>query len=136
MLIMTSIRFVRGPIPVRNPEVRVRLLFVCARNRLRSPTAEAVFGAILGIEAESAGVASDADNPVTPEQITWADIVLVMEPAHRAKLVRMFPSALRGKRVVCLDIPDEYGLMDAELITLLWKRVPPFVPAVSAGKPE
>ncbi len=114
----------------------MRLLFVCARNRLRSPTAEAVFAAVPGIEAESAGVAPDADNPATPELIAWADIVLVMEPAHRAKLARMFPAALRGKRVVCLDIPDEYGLMDDELITLLWERVPRFVPAVSAGKPE
>jgi predicted protein tyrosine phosphatase len=79
---------------VHHPEARVRLLFVCARNRLRSPTAEAVFAAVPGIEAESAGIAPDASNPITPEQIGWADIVLVMEPAHRAKLARMFPAAL------------------------------------------
>lgn len=114
----------------------MRLLFVCARNRLRSPTAEAIFGAVPGIEAESAGVAPDAENPATPELISWADIVLVMEPAHRAKLARMFPAALRGKRVVCLDIPDQYGFMDPELVTLLWERVPSFVAAVLVGKPE
>ncbi len=113
----------------------MRLLFVCARNRLRSPTAEAVFAAVPGIEAESAGVAPDADNPVTPEQIAWADIVLVMEPAHRVKLTRMFSAALRGKKVVCLGIPDDYRLMDAGLITLLWERVPRFVPAVLVGEP-
>lgn len=114
----------------------MRLLFVCARNRLRSPTAEAVFAAIPGVEVESAGVAPDADNPATPELISWADVVLVMEPAHRAKLARMFPAAIRGKPVVCLDIPDEYGLMDEELIKLLWAKVPRFVPAVLVGKPE
>lgn len=48
---------------------RMRLLFVCARNRLRSPTAERVFAAVPGIEADSAGISPDAENPVTPESI-------------------------------------------------------------------
>src|SRR5688572_30458733 len=97
----------------------VRLLFVCARNRLRSPTAERVFAAVPGVEAESAGVAPDAETPVTPELIAWANVILVMEPAHRAKLLRLFPAALRGKRVVCLDVPDEYDYMESELVQLL-----------------
>jgi len=113
----------------------VRLLFVCARNRLRSPTAEAVFGAVPGVEAESAGVAPDADNPVTPELLAWADVILVMERAHRAKLNRMFSAALRGKRVVCLDVPDDFAYMDPELVRLLWDEVPRFVPALSSAKP-
>ena len=114
----------------------MRLLFVCARNRLRSPTAERVFAADPGVEAESAGVAPDADSPVTPELIAWADVILVMEPAHRAKLARAFPAPLRGKRVVCLDIADDYGLMDPELVRLLWDRVPRSVPALSAWRPQ
>ena len=113
----------------------MRLLFVCARNRLRSPTAEAVFGAVPGVEAESAGVAPDADNPVTPELLAWADVLLVMEPVHRAKLTKAFPAALRGKRVVCLDIPDEFLHMDPEMIRLLWERVPRHVPALASAKP-
>ena len=44
----------------------MRLLFVCGRNRLRSPTAERVFAAVPGVEAESAGVAPDADGPSPP----------------------------------------------------------------------
>ena len=32
---------------------------------------------------------------------------------------------LRGKRVVCLDIPDDYAFMQPELVALLEKRVGP-----------
>ncbi|CAN5333980.1 hypothetical protein BH11PSE14_BH11PSE14_19620 [soil metagenome] len=60
-----------------------RVLFVCSRNRLRSPTAEQVFADWPGIEVASAGTASDADVPVTPELLQWAELVLVMEPTRR-----------------------------------------------------
>ena len=109
----------------------MRLLFVRARNRLRSPTADRVFAAVPGVEAESAGVAPDAENPVTPELIAWADVILVMEATHRAKLSRLFPAALRGKRVVCLDVPDDYGYMDPELVRLLRERVGRAIPSLA-----
>jgi predicted protein tyrosine phosphatase len=114
----------------------VRLLFVCARNRLRRPAAERVFAAVPGVEAESAGVAPDAENPVTPELLGWADVVLVMEATHRAKLARLFPAALRGKRVVCLDVPDDYDYMAPELVRLLLERVGRAIPALAAGASE
>jgi len=114
----------------------VRLLFVCARNRLRSPTAEHVFAAVPGFETDSAGIAPDAENPITPESIAWADIILVMEPSHKTKLTKSFSKALRDKRLVCLDIPDDYAFMDPELVQLLWERVPRFVTSLSVAKPE
>ncbi|WP_439627714.1 low molecular weight protein tyrosine phosphatase family protein [Gemmata sp.] len=114
----------------------MRLLFVCARNRLRSPTAERVFAAVAGVEAESAGVAPDADNPVTPELIAWADVILVMEATHRAKLTRLFPAALCGKRVVCLNVPDAYDYMDPELVRLLRDRVGRAVPTLASDASE
>jgi len=40
-----------------------RLLFVCSRNRLRSPTAEAICLGLDGIEAISAGTNNDAEQP-------------------------------------------------------------------------
>ncbi len=33
-----------------------KLLFICSQNRLRSPTAEAVFSESEGLEVESAGI--------------------------------------------------------------------------------
>ncbi len=45
------------------------LLFICSRNRLRSPTAEQVFAAWPGVETASAGLAPDADEPCTDELV-------------------------------------------------------------------
>lgn len=114
----------------------MRLLFVCARNRLRSPTAEQVFAGVRGMETCSAGIQPDADQPLTQELIDWADLIFVMEDRHRAVLSRNFRSGLRGKRIVCLDIPDDYGLMDPELVRLLWERVPRSVTALREARPE
>lgn len=114
----------------------MRLLFVCARNRLRSPTAERVFGAVPGVETESAGVSPDAEQPVTPDLLAWADVILVMEPVHRAKLTRAFGTQLRGKRIACLNVPDEYEYMASVLVELLWERVVLVLPQLVGARPE
>lgn len=101
----------------------MNLLFVCSRNRLRSPTAEAVFSAIEGVEAASAGTSADAEQPVDPELLQWADLILVMEARHKRILTRSFGRWLSGKRIVVLDIPDEFELMQPELVHLLETRV-------------
>ncbi|MDX8525545.1 low molecular weight protein tyrosine phosphatase family protein [Mesorhizobium sp. MSK_1335] len=99
------------------------VLFVCSHNRLRSPTAEQVFSKRLDIEVESAGTNRDADNPLTHELVAWADIIFVMEKAHRAKLQKKFRASLKSARVICLDIPDDYDFMDPELVRLLEAKV-------------
>lgn len=77
------------------------------------------------IETDSAGLASDADCPVSSDQIEWADVIFVMEKRHRVQLTQRFKRYLEGKKVVCLDIQDNYEFMQPELIALLEKRVPP-----------
>lgn len=101
------------------------ILFVCSQNRLRSPTAEQVFADWPGIETSSAGTNNDAENPLSAELIEWANIVFVMEKVHRSKVQTRYRSALRGKRVICLDIPDNYTFMDPALVALLKVKVPP-----------
>jgi len=91
-----------------------------------------VFAGLPGVETASAGLAPDAEEPVTPDHLDWADLILVMERAHRARLQRRFGRWLKGKRVVCLDIPDDYDFMQPELVALLEKRVAPFL--ASAGR--
>ena len=112
---------------VRNTIMR-KVLFLCSQNRLRSPTAEQVFADWPGIETASAGLNVGADNPLTPELLQWADLIFVMERAHRSKLSARFRTHLGGKRIVCLDIPDNYEFMDPELIRLLRSKVPPHLP--------
>jgi predicted protein tyrosine phosphatase len=51
-----------------------------------------------------------------------------MEEAHREALSRKFRPHLGARRVVCLDIPDEYQYMDPVLVQMLRERVPGFLP--------
>ena len=104
-----------------------KLLFLCSQNRLRSPTAEAIFSEYEGLEVDSAGLDRYAEIPVSTEMIEWADIIFVMENSHRKKLSKNFQAFLKGKRIVCLDIPDEYEFMGSDLILLLKKKVLPLL---------
>lgn len=104
-----------------------RVLFVCSRNRLRSPTAEEVFRAWPGLEVDSAGLAGDAEVVLTNEQLDWAELVVVMEASHRQRLRSRHRDRLKGKRVACLDIPDRYDFMQTELVELLLKRAGPLL---------
>jgi predicted protein tyrosine phosphatase len=104
------------------------ILFICSKNRLRSPTAEQLFSSWEGLEVTSAGLDHDAVNRVTPELLAWAELIFVMERAHRDKLSENFGALLGSKRVVCLDIPDIYGFMDPALIALLETKVPRHLP--------
>jgi predicted protein tyrosine phosphatase len=101
-----------------------RVLFVCSQNKLRSPTAEQVFATWENIEVSSAGTNNNACNPLGLEQIEWADIIFVMEKSHRNKIFRKFKKYLIGKRLICLEIPDEYDFMDPSLVRMLQSKVP------------
>ncbi|MBX8515966.1 low molecular weight protein tyrosine phosphatase family protein [Pseudomonas cichorii] len=114
----------------------LNVLFICGKNRLRSPTAEHVFAQWPGVETASAGVGRDADIPVDTESLEWADVVFVMEPAHRRKLAARFRKVLADKRIVCLDIPDDFEYMSPDLITRLRTRVEPYLPAVNPDQPR
>ncbi len=105
----------------------MKLLFVCSQNRLRSPTAEAVFSAYSRVEAISAGTNNDAHTPVSADLIEWADVIFCMEKVHKNKLTSKFKAELKTKRLVVLDIPDNYEYMDPELVRMLKSKVPRYV---------
>jgi predicted protein tyrosine phosphatase len=102
----------------------VNVLFVCSRNQWRSPTAEKVFGRDPALNVRSAGTSRTARRTVTAGDLRWADIVMVMEQHHKSRLRDQF-SELCGKTVVVLDIPDDYGFMDPELVERLEAAVVP-----------
>ncbi|MFD0892815.1 phosphotyrosine protein phosphatase [Luteolibacter ambystomatis] len=101
----------------------LHVLFICSRNRWRSPTAEAVFADHPGIECASAGLSRDAENRLDSETVKWADLIFVMERHHKAKLSSQFRKELTEKRVVCLGIPDHYPFMDPRLVEILKTKV-------------
>lgn len=111
----------------------LHVLFLCSQNRKRSPTAEQVFSSWPGVEVASAGLDGSAPTPVSPALLAWADTIFVMEKSHREKLSRKFRSHLKKQRVICLDIPDLYALMDPALIQLLRLRVPKHLAGAGGG---
>jgi len=104
-----------------------KLLFICSRNRWRSPTAEKIFHGVDSLQARSAGTETGARIKVTAGHLGWADLVFVMEKKHLRRLQEKFPEALADKRVVCLNIPDDFQFMQPELVTLLQAAVPPYL---------
>ena len=106
-------------------------LFVCSRNKLRSPTAEHIFADIDGLNTLSAGTNRDAEERLSDELVEWADCIFVMERAHRTKVQQTHRGVLRNTRIVVLGIPDEYAFMDPDLVRLLNTKMQPWLPAHS-----
>ena len=104
-----------------------KILFLCSKNKLRSPTAEAIFSNIEGWEVYSAGISNDAEVHVSVEDIEWADYIFVMENAHKKKLSRKFAQPIKSQKVISLEIPDNYTYMDEKLIEILQLKVSGFV---------
>ncbi len=103
---------------------RLRVLFICSRNQWRSPTAEQVFRRHPALEVRSAGTSASARRRVAAVDLAWADVVMVMESKHKARLLHDFAGALAGKTLHLLDIPDDYRFMDPDLVELLEAVVP------------
>lgn len=107
---------------------RMNLLFICSQCCSRSPTAERVFANRPGCDTASAGIAINSDRPVTPEAIEWADLIFVMEEVHHLILVQRFPSNLKDKRIITLNIPDQYEFNAPSLVRLLKRKVVKHLP--------
>ena len=107
------------PTACASERTAIKLLFVCSRNRWRSPTAERLFDGVQGYQARSGGTEPAARVLVNGKLIGWADIIFCMERRHVQRLRERFPEALHGKKVHVLDVPDEYRYMAPELIDTL-----------------
>ena len=99
--------------------MKTKLLFLCSRNRWRSPTAEELFRAHPRYAARSAGTENGARIKLTAGHIGWADAVFCMEPKHAARVTERFAAELGDKPLVVLRIPDDYAFMDPDLIAHL-----------------
>jgi predicted protein tyrosine phosphatase len=95
------------------------ILFICSRNRWRSPTAEAVWRNRPGVNTRSAGTSPRARRTVGPADIRWADVIFAMEKKHKNRLLAEYSRALEHKPIHVLDIPDEYKYMDPDLVGML-----------------
>ena len=110
------------------------ILFVCGRNRWRSPTAEQLYRHDPRLLVRSAGVGAGSRHPLSADDLAWADLVLVMEPAHKTRILAQFRLG-RLPVIESLDIPDDYQYMDAELIELIRSAVEPRLDALGGPEP-
>ena len=99
-----------------------RVLFICGKARQRSPTADEVFRNELNIQTDFAGLSDDADVVLSVDQIEWATDIAVMEKRQMDGLKIKYAKHLKGKRIISLDVPDDYAFMQPALVTLLQSR--------------
>ena len=97
----------------------MKVLFICNQNENRSKTAEELFKD--RFETKSAGLYNE--KPVTEKQLSWADVVVVMEDIQREEVAMRFPKQYIQKRILSLNIPDVYNYNQPELINLLKSRI-------------
>jgi predicted protein tyrosine phosphatase len=91
---------------------REKLLFICSRNRWRSPTAEGMFKGDPRYDVRSAGTAEGARIRVTGCHLGWADRVFCMERRHAELLRERFPEECEGLPLIVLRVPDDYPAKD------------------------
>ncbi|MDN3452890.1 MULTISPECIES: protein tyrosine phosphatase [unclassified Psychrobacter] len=97
----------------------MNLLFVCTKNKWRSPTAENIYSNHPDLAVRSAGISQSARKRINIKDIHWADIIFVMENKHKRYINEQFRHQLNSKNIIVLDIPDDYHYMDKALVSWL-----------------
>ncbi|TWU44559.1 low molecular weight protein tyrosine phosphatase family protein [Rubripirellula reticaptiva] len=111
----------------------VNVLFICSKNRWRSPTAEKMYADHDLFRVRSAGTSRSANRVVRSGDLKWADVVIAMEPKHVSRLRADFPGETRYLDIHCADIPDDYRFMDPELQGLIADAVTRILPDHANG---
>jgi predicted protein tyrosine phosphatase len=93
------------------------LLFICSKNKWRSPTAELLFKGHPIHTARSAGTSDKARIKVNQKMIDWADVIFVMENKHRDIIRQRFQ--LADQPLIVLNIEDNYRFGDTKLVEIL-----------------
>ena len=105
----------------------MNLLFVCTKNRWRSPTAEKIYCNYAHLNVRSAGISRSARKQINSKDVNWADIIFVMENKHKRYIHEQFQNQISEKKLIVLDIPDEYQYMDKALVSWLQDAVDPYL---------
>ncbi|MCP5536524.1 MAG: protein tyrosine phosphatase [Akkermansiaceae bacterium] len=106
----------------------LRVLFVCARNQWRSPTAAAVYRNDPRMSVLSAGLSRQSPCPLSVKHLAWADVVMVMEKTHATRIRDLYRDNCELPEIISLDIPDDYLFMDKTLVELLKESVEELLP--------
>jgi len=105
----------------------LNILFICSRNKWRSATAETIYRDCQDHNVKSAGTEPSAVVRVSAKNILWADIIFTMEKKHKQRLLEKFPDETSEKKIIILDIEDNYKYMDTELVEIIKTSVEPYL---------
>ncbi len=97
----------------------MNVLFVCNQNKNRSKLAEHLFQD--KFNTKSAGLYNN--KPLNQKQLSWADVVVVMEEEQRDEVENRFPQLSVQKRILSFDIPDVYNYDNLQLKKILEMKV-------------
>jgi len=114
------------------PKSKLRVLFVCAMNQWRSPTAEHLYRSDSRLEVRSAGIRKDAKKRLSETDLLWADVVFVMGREQKSFIVTQF----RGvdlPPIENLEITDEFQYMDPRLQEALRLAIDPEIALLLSG---
>lgn len=93
----------------------MNILFVCSQNKRRSLTAEKILDGVNGHQVRSAGTEKNSRVKVTPGLVGWADLIFCFEKKHLHRLKEKYSDELNDKKIVTMNIGDDYEYMDEEL---------------------
>ena len=119
---------------IKRMAARKHVLFVCASNQWRSPTAEALYRDHPQLEVRSAGIRLNARRRIGAGDIKWSNMIFVMEREHKKWIQDHFRDEALPP-IEILDIPDDFGFMDSELQTLLRLAIDPELEVLFSSDP-
>lgn len=97
---------------------KLKILFVCGRNKHRSPTAVAMYKNDQRFTVASAGISEKSNHQINTKDVEWANLIVVFENKYKQYILNKFVGQNLPK-IVCLDIPDEFEYMDVDLVELI-----------------
>ena len=106
---------------------KLRVLFVCRQNKVRSLTAEHLFRVRPDLEVRSAGTATVAKNQLDADLLTWADMIFVFDETQTEAIATRFGHVVQEKPVICLDLPDVFDYKSQSLVNKLTAKLEPYL---------
>ena len=106
---------------------KLRVLFVCTQNKVRSLTAEHLYRERQDLEVRSCGTAAFAKNQLTEEVMKWADMVFIFDELQADAIEKKFGKDVFGKEIISLGLADVYQYKSESLVLKLTAKIEPYL---------
>ena len=104
---------------------KLRVLFVCTQNKVRSLTAEHLYRERQDLEVRSCGTAAFAKNQLTEEVMKWADMVFIFDELQAEVIKQKFGKSAFGKEIISLGLADVFQYKSESLVLKLTAKIEP-----------